>query len=59
MSMFHEGSVMTIVDLQGTSLFDVTRGDVLSFIHRSSDIMDSYYPRRVSHVFIDKMIDWF
>lgn len=50
---------MTIVDLQGTSLFDVTRGDVLSFIHRSSDIMDSYYPRRVSHVFIDKMIDWF
>lgn len=52
------GQIMTIVDVKGISLSDLT-SDVISFIKQSSDIIDSYYPGRVKRLVICNAPSWF
>jgi len=50
--------MMTVLDVQGISMGSVT-SDVISFIGRSGEIMDNYYPEQVTRLVICNSPRWF
>lgn len=52
------GRMMTVLDVGGIGLGSVT-SDVISFIARSSEIMDNYYPEQVVRLVICNTPRWF
>lgn len=52
------GKMMTVIDVAGISVSSVT-ADVISFIKKSSEIVDSYYPDRVKRLVICNAPRWF
>lgn len=50
--------MMTVIDVEGISVSSVT-SEVISFIKRSSDIVDNFYPQRVVRLVIVNSPRWF
>lgn len=46
-----KGKILSILDVKDISIYDIT-SDVISFIQVSSEIMDTYYPNKVSRLII-------
>lgn len=50
--------IMTVLDVKGIGITDIT-SDVINFIKKSSEIMDSHYPGRVLRLVICNAPSWF
>jgi hypothetical protein len=52
------GKIMTVIDVKGIRVSDIT-ADVIKFISKSSEIIDSHYPFRVQRLIICNAPRWF
>ena len=50
--------VMTVIDVEGISISSVTT-DVISFIKKSGEIIDTHYPEQVARLVVCKAPRWF
>jgi hypothetical protein len=53
-----KGKLMTVLDVKGIRVADIT-ADVISFIRKSSEIIDSHFPFRVQRLVICNAPSWF
>jgi hypothetical protein len=53
-----KGKLMTVLDVKGIRIADITV-DVISFIKKSSEIIDSHFPFRVQRLVICNAPSWF